>query len=56
MSECFIKALADDLAEYGIQALEVMRQESSAHYQAIVAKLCPQDVKIEKNASDAFVG
>lgn len=42
LSEAFIKALADDFAEHGVEAIQQLRLESKDKYCNVIAKLMPK--------------
>jgi len=42
LSEAFLRVLADDFEENGIQAIEQLRRENPGQYANVIAKLMPK--------------
>jgi hypothetical protein len=47
LSEDFLRVLADDFAENGVEAIEAARVESPSRYMAIIASLMPKQVELQ---------
>lgn len=46
LGEAFIEALCDDFDQYGVQAIQKVREEDTAAYLRVIAKVVPQEVLI----------
>lgn len=47
LAEDFVKALADDFSEHGVQAIATMREEKPTEYCKVVASLLPKHVEVK---------
>jgi hypothetical protein len=47
----FLKALAEDFAEHGIEAIRIVRIEEPAKYLTVVAGLMPKQVELEAHTT-----
>jgi hypothetical protein len=54
-SEDFWRALADDFAENGIDAIRAVRASDPAKYLAACVNVLPKDLNVKHEATDAFV-
>jgi len=55
LSEQFINALGEDFELHGVSAIRRMRKCKPDAYVRVVADLLPKNVKVEADASQAFV-
>jgi len=53
LSESFLKAIADDFDQHGIETLIAMREQRPADYVKVVASLLPKDRRIELDSGNA---
>ena len=54
LSEAFLRVLADDFENNGIEAIEQLRKDSPAQYANVIAKLMPKlmDVKVDADVTE----
>lgn len=52
LQENFLAALADDFAEYGVQAIQTMRAEKPSEYIKTVASLMPKQLELDRPLQD----
>ncbi len=55
LCEDFIKALADDFAESGIEAIKQARADRPAQYIAIIAGLLPKDLTVVNKTHEEWL-
>ncbi len=46
----FIKALTDDFAAHGVEAVTIVRQEQPAQYLKVIAAVLPKEIELRTNA------
>lgn len=46
LSEAFLRVLADDFGENGVEVIERLRKESPAQYANVIAKLMPKMMEL----------
>ncbi len=54
LSNAFLRVLADDFMEHGVEAIEQLRKDSPAQYANVIAKLMPKlmDVKVDADVTE----
>lgn len=55
LSENFLKAMADDFDEHGVEAIQKVRQDDPAKYLTVVAQLVPKETDINVKTDETFV-
>lgn len=55
LSENFLKAMADDFDEHGVEAITKVRQDDPAKYLTVVAQLVPKETDINVKTDETFV-
>lgn len=54
LSETFLRVLADDFGENGVEVIERLRMESPAQYANVIAKLMPKMMELSGPDGDSI--